>query len=631
LTNARVSSPFRLAPWTAAGVFALLLVRPLGIAGLRAAAQRRDPDGWSRLSTNGSFTLLVPEAMTTRYHDEANYAARVHQILLHGVPSDPYWRDDRGAASWLPDCLALYLMAAPAALFGGNLTAAWIFAVAAVGTLWFLLFYRALRRWCGRDDVAVPLALFLTVFPDLTIWLLDVNFSLAQNWERYASVFFERRAETGPIFHRLPPHFLSSLLLYGLLVQLWRLTASPRRRTVAAAALGLGFGLMALVQAFEFSFGMAALGLFAASLWPPRQDEDARWNATVALGAACAASAAYVLLTARVLDAATRLEMLDLLGLVRTHRFYLVTVVHLLAAGAGLLLARREKAPERKLAWRLLACAQAAVFCCRNAQVLTGFSVQPYHYIPFGSFIGCAMVLLWASDALSRGTRWSARAGTAAVVALFAWGLANELTAAAETYRFFGLPRDVESGLDWVRKSLPRDALILSPSMEVNETVPLYTAATVQVPPASPSPTSGPYTSEIYFYHVAQLLKSGGLDPARFLNERWLLMPERDRVVAKMHADHIALHRFDVADFERAEWFYPMWYGASDDARVRAGRARIKALAAEVPGVAAPFYLWINARDRDLLSAPPESRGGRLVYENQSVRVYEFAREPENG
>ena len=35
---------------------------------------------------NGSFTLLVPELTALRYHDEALYTARVHQILLHGFP-----------------------------------------------------------------------------------------------------------------------------------------------------------------------------------------------------------------------------------------------------------------------------------------------------------------------------------------------------------------------------------------------------------------------------------------------------------------------------------------------------------------------------------------------------------------
>ena len=58
--------------------------------------------------------------------------------------------------------------------------------------------------------------------------------------------------------------------------------------------------------------------------------------------------------------------------------------------------------------------------------------------------------------------------------------------------------------------------------------------------------------------------------------------------------------------------------------RVREGRARIQQLLAEAEPVTEPHFVWVNAKDEPYLLESPAKRGGRLVFENPSVRVYGF-------
>ena len=148
-------------------MFFFLLLRPAYIVFLRHQLQARMPEQWAQMDTNGSFRLLVPKLYAARYHDEARYAARIQQVLVHGFPYNPYWREDRGIKGSLHDSIGIYLLSAVALLCGGNLTLTWVVAVALIGALWFLLFYAVFRTWSGRPDVAVPLARFSVLFADL--------------------------------------------------------------------------------------------------------------------------------------------------------------------------------------------------------------------------------------------------------------------------------------------------------------------------------------------------------------------------------------------------------------------------------------------------------------------------------
>jgi hypothetical protein len=618
-----VRSGLPIAAFAAAGVFLFLLLRPAYISVLRRRMQAADPAAWAQLPTTGRVALLLPSDIATRYHDEACFAARVQQILLHGAPFNPYWREDRQTITMLHDCVSAYLVAAVAFLCRGDLNRTWVVAVALIGALWFLLFYALFKEWCGRDDVAVPLALFSILFPDLYVWLLDVNFNVHVTWVRFYSVFFQDRSFIRPQFYRLPSLFLSYLLLVALFRWTWLLASQKRLRPFAAAALGLGYGLMTFVHPFESVFGMASVTIFLLAVWLLAAPRETRLNLLTVVLAGLVVPGVYAFVMWVATDPRVRMDTLEMDGMVRSRHFYLITAVHALFAGFGLFQRSRESDETRRQTWLFLACSQAAAFACRNTQVLTGTMLLPFHYITLGSFTGCLMLFLWGSRALSGRSWWTARAGAAACAVILAWGAFNEKKAAENTYQLFGLPADAEAALDWTRGHLPMDALVLSLSMETNEEIVLYTQAHAQVPPASP-PASGFFSKDQYLRKVAEELVTCRVDVDRFLAERWLDLKDKLPLLAEISRDAVERQRVNLRLYEPAEWFYPYVYADMTGTSEAQGRARLRELVAQTPPLSGPFYLWVNAQDEHLLKAPPESFGGALVYRNATVRIYEF-------
>ena len=610
-------SSWRTALWAAVGVFCLLLLRPALIAALRVRATTTKSAAWAASPSNGRFRLLVPELFPTRSHDEAYYGARVNQILRHGYPRDPYWRDDVLLAGWLHDSLGFYILSAFAFLAGRDLTWGWALAVAALGAAWFLWFFAVFRWWSGRDEATLPLALVSVVFPDLYVWLLDVNLSPRVNLERWSLVFVHRQAEIGPIFRRLPSQMLSYFLLALLLWGAWDLACRSQRSMLRAALLGLGFGAMALVHPYEFTFGLAALSLFAMALWASRVPGSLR--AAAALGAALLLSAAYLALQLATVDPQARRESLDLIGWTAARRFYWVTLVHPVAAALMLGARARERDAGRAAAWLLLACLQGAAFACRNAQLVTGGTVQVFHYISFGSFGAALALMLWISER----PWWTRRAAIGVGAAALLLALSNESRAALSTYRLFGLPRDVEAAADWVDANLPEDALVASLSMEANLVLPLYTGAKVLGAPSSPNLVRF-FTRDEYLGRIASLLKTCGADPDLFLKERWVTPERRLALAARMRRRQLEEGELDYPSFEPAEWFYSWMPQDPTDGPSAAGRRRLRELYETAPPAPRPYHLWVAEADRALLRRPPESLGGRRVFSNGSVEVFEF-------
>ncbi|MBI4057615.1 MAG: hypothetical protein HY399_08730 [Elusimicrobia bacterium] len=619
-----MKSLFKTAPIPVAlGLFCFLLFRPAYMACLRHQMQVRLPQEWAQLSTNGSFALLVPQLFASRYHDEAHYASRVHQIFLHGVPHNPYWREDRSPGSWVHDSVCFYLLAGISLLFGGNLNLTWIFTTALLGALWFLLLHRVFWWWCGRHEVAIPLALFSILFPDLYIWLLDINFNVTTNWERYAATFFQHHCTIRPQFYRLPSLFLSLFLLCLLLLKTWQFASRPQRYILGSMLLGLGYGFMALVHSYEFVFGMATLTVFLGTAWIFPQAKLCRANLIAIFLSALAATVGYAVFMILSVEPQARKDSLELMGLVHSHRPYLITLIHLLTAGFGLHQMRQETDPPRRAVWLLLTSAQLAVFLCRNSQVITGITMQPYHFIPMGSFLGCLMLFLWLSRTLSGKPWWDKRLGIAASLLIAVWAFSNEKASAERNYLMMGMPRDTEAALGWVRDRVVQDSLILSLSMETNQAVPLYTSAKVQVATIS-VPVAGPFSKEKFLYKIAQLLKTCRVDVDRFIQERWLLPKDLERVRTQGYREQSLLQKVDTLALEQGVWFYSYMHGNLSDQPILEAQQRLKALVTEVPPLKGPYYFWINEKDTPFIREPPERRGGNLVYRNNSVRIYEF-------
>lgn len=607
----------------ALGVFFLLLFRPAYMARLRGQAEARMPEYWSKLPTNGRFRVPLPILAATRYHDEALYAARVRQILIHGVPRNPYWRDDPFAINWVKDCLPFYLLAAVAFAFGGDLTLAWTVSVALFGALWFLLAFVALRWWSGRDAVALPLALFSALFPDFYLWLLDVNFNPGILLERWSSVFFHAGTALLPEGHRLPFTHLSFLLVAALFWWTWRLLWTERASIPRFAALGLGYGAMVLVHPFEFLFVMMTLLVLWLAAMARKAPVEQRWNLTVACLASAVLPLGFAALLLFGVDERTRRESVEMVGSLKTHKFYLTSLIHVLAAWLGGRALAREAEPGRRAAWWLLVASQLAAFVLRNAQVVMGFHLSPFHYIHLGSLTGGMMGLLWLSGVLAKRAWWERRLATAACAGLVALALAREKAAAEATYLMFGLPRDTDAALAWAAREIPKDGLVLTLSIATTKNVALFTKGKLVAPPGD-SNVAGLFTDERFLGSVARLLKTCRADPDRFLAERWVLPERRAEVFRRVIYEQNLLHTVDLAAFETVDWFYPYLHRNASAEKVLEGRRLVKELYAKAEPVPRPFHLWVDAGDERFLTQDPASFGGTLAYVNDSVKVYRF-------
>ncbi|MBI4424306.1 MAG: hypothetical protein HY554_11290 [Elusimicrobia bacterium] len=611
----------RLCALFAAAVFLLLLSRPVYTRWLRADLRRSAPESWAKLPMSGGYATLLPQLFINRWHDEALFAARVNQILLHGRSVNPYWREDRGDRSWLHACLPAYLVAAVAFACGGDLNLAWDLSVALIGVLWFLLF-RGVFLWAsGRDSVAIPLALFSVAFPDLYVYFLDVNVSPRVNWDRLNSMFFQEHAAVLPRFRRLPNLNLTVLLLSGAVAATWRLVAG-RGGVVKAALVGAAYGLLAFAHLYEATFGLGILVAFAALAWRMEGDRAPRRDLLVAVaGALAVMGAGFLLLSSG--DPAAKRDMLEMMGAEYMRRPYKTTILHLLVGGWCLRQASREPEPGGRYAWLLLAAAQASAFVGRNAQVVPGVTVIPAHYITLGSFMGCLAALLALARLLGRAAWWDRRVAAAAIAGILALALSNEKALAERTFTMTGKPPDVEQALDWLKASTPKDTLVLTLSIEATEMLALYTGAKTVAAPASP-PGVGVFTKDYFLGRVARLLKTLDADGERFLAERWLTPSEKGPVIGRMDVELRHLARVDREAFEQAEWFYPYIQANQSDAPILAGRRRVLELMKTLPPVAPPYYAWIGASDRRYLRKAPAALGGKLAFRNDTVELWRF-------
>src|SRR5262245_51519815 len=59
------------------------------------------PEKWEKYPLNGPTNLLVPWIVG----DVVIYPAKVNQVRVHGLPYDPYIRENRNYLSWLPDII----------------------------------------------------------------------------------------------------------------------------------------------------------------------------------------------------------------------------------------------------------------------------------------------------------------------------------------------------------------------------------------------------------------------------------------------------------------------------------------------------------------------------------------------
>jgi len=202
--------------------------------------------------------------------------------------------------------------------------------------------------------------------------------------------------------------------------------------------------------------------------------------------------------------------------------------------------------------------------------------------------------------------------------------VSREVQAASRGYRLFGIPKDTDAALAYVREHLPADALVLSLSMPADLYLPLYTRATVQAFPMANPFLAAPHPRELYLAKTAQVLKSAGADADRFIAERWLEGDALHALDVKVDRQVNQEGRAEMDLVDKFWWSQLAGWRPMDETPVRARKERFLELVRRAQPVSGPWYLWLEERDRPLLASPPEARGGRLLWRQGLVALYSF-------
>ena len=312
--------------------------------------------------------------------DEVTYAAYLN-ALLDGRPrrSDPYTgRDERPGAPLAESYISLQF--APP------------LAVSSAGRLLGLDTARLLTLVVAIASIASALAAFWL----LTLVLRDPRLACAGALavlflsSTYQVVKYALRLGVSNNFLPFLRLYLPAApfpLLFVFLALVWLMLTSARARTRLLAAAGAGLVFAVLVFSYFYLWTTAAAWLVClAPAWLLARPRERRGTlaslAVVALIAAAALAPYAAMLARRAADTDAGLL------LARTHRPDLIRLPEFVAA--AVLLALFVAARRGLVAWRepeslfAVACALAQVLLF-NQQVLTGRSLQPFHYEMFSA------------------------------------------------------------------------------------------------------------------------------------------------------------------------------------------------------------------------------------------------------
>ncbi|MFA6029899.1 MAG: hypothetical protein WC969_08605 [Elusimicrobiota bacterium] len=599
-----------------AGTFLSFLLAPLYMSHLRAKAARELPARWESVGNNGSFAYASPLLITAKNIEEGIYAIKVAELLRRGLPYDPYL-GDRSLKSWLFDCLMFFPLAPFVLLAGGSLHWGWVLAAASFATLWVLLFQQVLRRWSGDARLALLGAVGLFFFIDSVVHLfLVVHFPLRAlpNW-----AFLFLAYATGQVqWMRLPTPGMTALMLALALAGLFALAASGKRRPLSALLCGLLLSLLALAHPFEWVYGVGTGALFLAAAWGLGAAPATLFNLALANAVSLPLSGAYYALAGRL----TRDVVGDVILRCGIYEREFKWPALFFLLWAALFWRKALKADgTRRLAWGFWASGACLVFFSGGISLLTGYELQFYgHLARIGAVALALASLCWALERPER-LAWARRHALVLVAVVFAWVFLREKAWSDTHYRIFGTPRHMEEGLRWAKEKLPAEAHLLSISGPTTQQIALNVGARALVSDGATS-YSMPLSTERILRGFARTLKTAGADPERILADRYDDFVRKDDL-----KQQTAYFNRDVS-LERAEeatWpVFLLAYEGIREARRLLHRDEILRYYREEKPLPPPYWLWVGKLDEPYLSVKPEKRGGRLVFENPGVRIYQF-------
>ena len=378
------SKEWKFAVWGAVAITLLSLYPQLLMWGVRGRE-------W-----NGSYAEF--------HGDEWVYSAYV-QALIDGRPrrNDPYTgRDDREGQSQPESLFSIqflpaYLIAVPARILGISSATAFIVLGFLVPVLSYLAIFWLLVNLIHDHRLAAAGAVILIAFGGLAggVGLLHVLSSSFQ----YAFLPFLRRFDPALPFP----------LFFVFCTFVWK-SLSTERRASFAWAIGAGLALDALIFSYFYLWTSAVAWLIClAILW--FVGRPAKWRSNAAsfgtiIMLALAALVPYTILLSRrspTLDSGQKLTASHAPDLLRVPELLGLVVIALIVWGV-----RRGRINWKTPQSLFVASFALMPFAVFNQQVITGYSLQPFHYELFIAnylaLVGVVVVsvMLWRGAQLAK-------------------------------------------------------------------------------------------------------------------------------------------------------------------------------------------------------------------------------------
>ena len=547
----------------------------------RAARQAKEPELAARWANDGRFSMLAIFG-GEHVQEEVIYAARAREAAEHLVPFDPFVNENKSALILLADHVTHRVMGLPFLVFR-NMDAVWLLWRFACAFLWFLLLHRLAWLATGSGPQALFSAVFATCFSYLLTFLFVANLNGSLAHDAWTLLSYGRTEG----LLRLPRPGFTYMALFAASLLAVRAAEKPGRRW--ALISGAAGGLLAYVRPDVWSMYMGTMGVFTVIRSVKARRID--WTLAASTALSLLISLPFVWLIATV-DRETARGT----GMAARAAYDWSAWIYLLGA-ASLLRLRREPIHV------FLASMLGFMFLFLHAPLVTGFSVQPDHW----KYIANIFFFLAAVALLPKAWK-SARAWELAAAALLGVALLQGASFAALHYEFFGLPRDIQGGLDRLDRDAPLDSVVLALDPEINSLVPAMTPSKVLVSPYNFTLVSDLAVAK-NVERIRRALALLGADEKRFVRETILEgrdAPRRDYTSARREGARELL-MLNMAIGYRREDFAAMF-----------GRGPVQT---DLPE---PDYVWIGPFERKyaapgFLKAHPS---WAVIYQNGGVALY---------
>ena len=558
----------------------------------RGAWQNHYPQVAAQWPNNGRFTMVGWYGTELAY-EELGYADRANDQAHHLLAFDPYVRANRTWRQFAIDRLTYLILGGLDDLAGG-VSNAWMLARFLCCAAWFLLVYFMANRLADYPPLSFFSAAFVTGFSYILTFLFlgdfvwRGGFAHAIGRDLWALLSYGR---TEGVL-RLPRPGLTWAFLF--LAGIWLAKDEESRTarwTVLSGVLG---GLLAYVRMDVWSSYVVASGVFALAV-SLRDKKPARglWTSF--------AITVLVSLPYLAVNYPPAPDMLLKSGLLPRREFHPDSLAYL----AAFLLGLRYKSKNPTALFCAALC--AATFVMVNIELVTGYPMQPQHWMFFGNIYVFLLALAFVPKSFKRGAKlWRGAAWGLMLAALF-----QGLSYAAIHYPFQGLPKDYGDALAWLGRNTPKNSEVLTINPEVDALIPAFTRDKVNTAFELAVLSDYPVLKNCERFVAG--LKLLGADPKAFFGQCLFHAPHygRRQVVA-MGLPRGRIEKSDVGTL--------LFYMTPKD--------RIPVIVAEAeksPAAIHPDYIWFGVLEKEYARpdfARAERGRWRAAYRNPSVVIY---------